>query len=133
MTEKVWAVTLSDGLKVTQIELFDNESDADNFAHEMASSGKGHYQVLETNLNMRDEKIAGEPRWTELTTFNAQCIECLVQDIIHEQEKPFDEAACAKFLEEHKVELQKEADDVIHELLKKRLHDYVNNERIILG
>lgn len=133
MNEKIWAVTLTEGNAVSQIELFDNEADAENFSHEMAASGAGHYQVLASGLNKRNQKIAGEPHWSDVTALDSQCIECLVQEVNPSQEKPFDEDACAKFLEEHKSELQKEAEIAVHELLKKRLHDYVNDERIILG
>jgi hypothetical protein len=133
MTEKIWAVTLTDGYKVTQVELFDNENDADNYAQEMAQTGKGNYQVTETTLNVRNEVIEGEPRWAELTSFNTDCIECLVNEIDTTQGKPVDTAACAAFLEENKEKIRNKANEMVREYIRKTVNDYVNDERIILG
>ena len=36
-------------------------------------------------------------------------------------------------IEEKKDELQKKADEIVHEYLRKELKDYINNERVILG
>lgn len=133
MAEKIWAVTLTDGFKVSRVELFDNENDADNYAEEMAAAEEGNYQVIETVLNKREEVIEGEPRWAELTSYNTDCIECLVGELDTAQNKPIDKEACAAFLEKNKETIKNKSNELVREYLRKTVNDYVNGERIILG
>lgn len=131
--EKVWVASLLPDLKPELLEIFDNESDAHNFVQEMEASGKGRYGVVETTVNIRDEKIKGEPHWVDFASLTAPCIECLLEDFSAASGGDVDEKACAEFLEKHKEELQKKSDEIIHEYLKKSISDYINNERIVLG
>ena len=133
MQKKVWVVTLMEGLEVTEAAVFDNESDADNYAHEMASSHKGNYQVLSSGLNSRTDFAEEETHWAALPDFDAECMECLFEEISGTPAEGVDPELCAKFLEEHKVDFQKKADEIVHEYLRKELQDYLLNERIILG
>lgn len=131
--DKIWVASLVSGLQPEQLEVFDNESDARNFALEMQSAGRGEYKVLETTMNRRAEKIKGEPHWIDFTNLNSHCIECLQEDYSAAAGLPVDEKACAEFIEAHKDELQKKSNQMVNGYLKKAISDYVNNERIVLG
>jgi len=131
--DKVWVASLAADLKPEQLEVFDNESDARNFAMEMGAAGRGKYEVIETPMNTRSERIEREPHWVDLANINAPCIECLMEDFSAMKGKPVNEKECAEFLEKHKEELQKKSDEIVHEYLKKAIADYVDNERIVLG
>lgn len=131
--DKVWVASLVPNLQPEQLEVFDNESDAYNFALEMHTAGSGEYKVLETPVNSRDDKIKGEPHWIDFTSLNAQCIECLLEDFSTVAGQPVDERACVEFIEKHKDELQEKSNHIVNEYLKKAISDYVNNERIVLG
>ncbi|MDD4160676.1 MAG: hypothetical protein PHO18_07005 [Synergistaceae bacterium] len=133
MQKKVWVVTHTQGLEVTDNSVFDNEADAANYAHEMATSGKGSYQVLASVLNSREAINEESMHWTAVPEFDAECLECLVQEVAEEAKEEFDEEACAEFFEKNKDQLQKHADEIVHEYLRKELRDYINNERVILG
>ena len=133
MQEKVWVVTHIQGLEVTDANVFNNESDAANYAQEMAAVNTGSYQITESVLNSREAIEEDSARWAVLPEFGTECMECIVQEVAEDAEEEFDEAACAKFFEEKKEELQKKADEMVHEYLRKELKDYINNERVILG
>jgi len=133
MQEKVWVVTHIQGLEVTDASVFDSEADAANYAEEMAATNSGTYSVVESVLNSRGAMEEDSIRWASLPELGAECIECLVEELAEETEEKFDEEACAKFFEEKKEELQKKADEMVHEYLRRELRDYINNERVILG
>ncbi|MGD9666021.1 MAG: hypothetical protein AB7U31_01045 [Synergistaceae bacterium] len=133
MQEKVWVVTHIQGLEVTDANVFNNEADAANYAQEMAAVNTGSYQITESVLNSREAMEEDSARWAVLPEFGVECLECLVQEVAEDAQEEFDEAACAKFLEDRKDELQKKADEIVHEYLRKELKDYINNERVILG
>ncbi|HAJ94072.1 MAG TPA: hypothetical protein DCM41_04175 [Synergistaceae bacterium] len=133
MQEKVWVVTHIQGLEVTDANVFNNAADAANYAQEMSAVNDGSYQVTESVLNSREAIEEESARWAVLPEFGADCLECLVQEMSEDAEEEFDEAACAKFFEEKKDKLQKKADEIVHEYLRKELKDYINNERVILG
>ncbi len=133
MQEKVWVVTHIQGLEVTDANVFNNEADAANYAQEMAEVNTGSYQVTESVMNSREAMEKDSARWVVLPEFDADCLECLVQEVAEDVEEEFDEAACAKFFEEKKDKLQKKADEIVHDYLRKELKDYINNERVILG
>lgn len=130
--DKVWVASSVPDLKPEQLEVFDTESDAHNFALEMAASGAG-YHVMETPVNVRTEKIKGEPRWIDFTNLNSRSIEYLLEDFNAMRNQPVDEEACIEFIEKHKEELQKKSDEIVREYLKKRISDYINDERVVLG
>lgn len=129
---KIWVVTPHQEIDPSQLEAFDNESDARNFTQEMDASGK-KYKLIEMPLNSRSERIEGEPRWVDLANLAAPCIECLLEDFSLAAGRPVDGQACAEFLEKHKEELQKNSDELVRDYLKKTISDYIDNERIILG
>ena len=133
MQENVWVVTISQGPDVTDAEVFDNEADAENFAQEMAIQHNGSYKVIKSAFNSRKKITEAAQHWVELPDFDTQCIECLFEEISDVQQEELDTEACAKFLEEHKDNLQKKADEIVQEYLRKELHDYLLNERVILG
>lgn len=133
MNSKVWVVTLTQGLEVTEAAVFDKESDAEHYAHEMAASKQGNYQILSSVLNSRAELEQEETHWAEIADFDTACIECLFEELSAVSEEEFDRKACTLFLEEHKDDLQKKADEIVHEYLRKELRDYISNERVILG
>lgn len=130
MDLKVWAVAHMQGIEVTDISVFDNKADAENYAHEMSTRKIGSYQVLESVLNSRAS--LNEAHLVELPEFNSECVECLVDSYDIDQVK-FDADECAAFLEKHKEEFQHKADEMVQDYLKKELHDYLLGERIILG
>lgn len=131
--KKIWVASALQGLTSGQFEVFDNEADARNYALEMEASGKDTYNVLESPVNSRTEKIAGEPHWVDFANLNAFCIECLLEDFGAMKGMPIDEEACAEFLGKHRDELQKKSEEIVHEYLRKTISDYINNERIVLG
>ncbi len=133
MQEKVWVVTHIQGLETTDANVFDNEADAANYAQEMAATNSGTYSVIESVLNSRKAIEEEAVHWAALPEIGADCIECLVQEAVEGQEDKVDQAVCVQFLEENKEELQKKADDMVHEYLRRELRDYINNERVILG
>ena len=132
MQEKVWVVTHIQGLEVTDASVFDNMADATNYAHEMTAVNSGTYSVLESVLNNRGAMEQESVRWVALPEFGLDCIECFVEEIAEGYTEDFDEAACAEFFEKKKAELQKKADEMVHEYLRKEFSDYINNERVIL-
>jgi hypothetical protein len=132
MQQKVWVVALTQGQEVTQAAVFDNESDAENYAQEMISSEKGNYQILSSVLSSRKE-TEEETHWAALPDFDSGCIECLFEEISAVPGEDIDAEACTKFLEEHKVDFQKKADEIVQEYLRKEIRDYLFNERVILG
>jgi len=131
MQQTVWIVALTQGSDVTQATVFDNEADAENYAEEMNSARQGHYQILSSALKCRKE--SEEAHWAALPDFNTECIECLVEDMSGVPEQGIDTEACTKFLEEHKIDFQKKADEIVQEYLRKEIKDYLFNERVILG
>lgn len=131
--DKVWVVSFVSNLQPEQFDVFDNKSDAYNFALEMNTAGSGEYKVFETPVNRRAERIKGEPHWIDFTSLNAQCIECLLEDFSTADGQPVDGKACAEFIKKHKDELQEKSDCIVNEYLKKAISDYVNNERVVLG
>ena len=133
MQEKVWVVTHIQGLEVTDANVFNNEADASNYAHEMAAVNDGSYQVITSVLNSREAMEEEAAHWAVLADFDASCLECLVQEVAEDVKEEFDEAACAKFFEENKDQIQKKADEIVHDYLRKELKDYINNERVILA
>lgn len=130
---KVWVASLLPDLKPEQLEIFDNESDARNFALEMEASGRGKCRIIETPVSRRAEEIKGEPHWIDFASLNAHCIECLLEDFSVVSGKPVDEKECAEFINKHKEELQKKSEEFVQEYLKKAVSDYINNERVVLG
>ena len=77
MQEKVWAVVCQDAGGVQSVLVFDHESDARHFAHEMEAGGKGTHAVFATSVHRRHEKEAALAH-IELPEFSTKCIECLV-------------------------------------------------------
>lgn len=131
--KKTWVASILPEIDSSQLEIFDNESDALNFIQEMETAGKGRYKLVETTVNSRGEKIKSEPHWVDLTNLTAPCIECLLEDFGAMAGKAIDEQACAEYIEKHKEELQKKSDELVLDYLKKSISDYINNERIVLG
>ena len=133
MQVKVWVVTHRQGLEVTDVNVFDSQADASNYAQEMSAGHDGSYQVIESVMNSREAIEEEAVHWAALPEFGAECMECLVEELAEGHEDEFDEEACAKFFEEKKEELQKKADEMVHDYLRRELKDYINNERVILG
>ncbi|WP_303147603.1 hypothetical protein [uncultured Cloacibacillus sp.] len=129
MQEKVWAVVSRDCSDVHSVLVFDCETDARHFAEEMKAGGKGTHEVFETSVHRRHEKEAALAH-IELPEFSTKCIECLV-DIasIPEEEKD----AAAKYLEEHRGEIQKNAEEIVDGYIKKALTDFFDEDRVIHG
>ena len=132
MQEKVWVVTHIQGLEVTDASVFDNMADATNYAHEMTTVNSGTDSVLESVMNNRGAMEQDSVRWVALPEFGPDCIECIVEELAEGHTEDFDEEACAEFFEKKKDELQKKADEIVHEYLRKEFSDYINNERVIL-
>ncbi len=131
MQEKVWAVVCQDCSGINSVLVFDHETDARHFAHEMEAGGKGQYSVFATSVNRRHETEAlAHIAHIELPEFNTKCIECLV-DIasIPEDEKD----AAAKYLEEHRTEILENAEEIVDGYIRSALTDFFEDDRVILG
>lgn len=133
MQKKVWVVNHIQGIEVTDASVFDKETDAATYAREMSARDNDCYQVLESVLNSREADVEEEVHWVSFPEFDVECMECVIQELAEDAPEEFDEVACAKFYEENKEELQKKADKIVQEYLRKELKDYINNERVILG
>ncbi|KEJ93553.1 hypothetical protein [Synergistes jonesii] len=129
MQEKLWVVIQQDCNGIASVLAFDFESDAQNFAQEMTAAGNGTNTVVETTVNRRHEAEAAIAH-VELPEFNTECIECLI-DISELPEGKQD--AAAKYLEEHRSELQKDAEKMVDKYIKKAVTDFFAEDRIILG
>ncbi len=129
MQEKVWAVVCQEDGVVGSVLVFDCAADAEHFANEMTAGGKGTYAVFPTSVKRRHETEAALAH-IELPEFNAKCIECLV-DIasIHDGEKD----AAAKYLEEHRGEIQKNAEEMVDGYIRNALTDFFEEDRVIHG
>ncbi|OUO93695.1 hypothetical protein [Cloacibacillus sp. An23] len=129
MQEKVWAVVCQGEDGVGSVLVFDSETDARHFADEMNAGGKGTHKVFETSVHRRQEKEAALAH-IELPEFSAKCIECLVDVAsIPEEEKD----AAAKYLEEHRGEIQRNAEEIVDGYIKKALTDFFDEDRVIHG
>ena len=66
----------------------------------------------------------------ELPEFSTKCIECLV-DIpsIPDEEKE----AAAKYLEEHRGEIQKNAEEIVDGYIRNALTEFFDDDRVIHG
>ena len=129
MQEKGWAVVCQDADGVNSVLVFDHEADARHFAHEMESGGKGTHAVFATSVHRRHETEAALAH-IELPEFSTKCIECLV-DIpsIPDNEKE----AAVKYLEEHRGEIQKNAEEIVDGYIRNALTDFFDDDRIIHG
>ena len=128
--EKIWVVVAQNGSEITESYVFDNLADAENFVEEIKPVQPGEYTILSSVLNRRE---TAESHLVELPDFNTDCIECLIEEIDAEAAKQLDAEACARFFEENKCDLQKDADELVQDYLRKRLADFIHNERVILG
>jgi len=133
MQEYVWIVIPSQGMNITEAEVFDNEADAENFAQEMTVQNKGSYSIIKSAVNSRAKISEEAQHWAELPDFDTECVECLVEEITGVPQENFDPDACAKFLEENKEKLQQKADEIVQEYIRSELENYFLNERVILG
>lgn len=129
MQEKVWAVVCQDDGGVNSVLVFDCEEDAEHFAGEMNLGGPGNYKVFPTSVNRRSETEAALSR-IELPEFSAKCIECLV-DIASVPEE--ERTAAAKYLEEHREELTKNAEGLVDAYIRKAITEFFDEDRVIHG
>ncbi len=128
MQEKLWAVVQIKAGEPEVVLVFDEKGDAEYFAEEL--SGEGKCVVVSTSLSRHNEAEESLAR-IELPEFNSECIECLIMDG-HQLSEEKQEAA-AKFLEEHRCEIQSGAEKAANAYIKKSLNEYLLNERVILG
>ena len=142
MQEKVWAVVCQDCNGINSVLVFDHETDARHFAEEMDAGKKGTHTVFATSVHRRHEKEAALahielPEFKEaalahieLPEFSTKCIECLV-DIpsIPDEEKE----AAAKYLEEHRGEIQKNAEEIVDGYIRNALTEFFDDDRVIHG
>lgn len=129
MQEKVWAVVCQDCNGINSVLVFDHETDARHFAEEMDAGKKGTHTVFATSVHRRHEKEAALAH-IELPEFSTKCIECLVDvPSIPEEEKE----AAAKYLEEHRGEIQKNAEEIVDGYIRNALTEFFDDDRIIHG
>ena len=109
--ERVWVVTRIDEGRVTEADVFDNGSDAENFAGEMSvdtDNLTGLFQVLESYLHRRSlEKDISVPK----------PLERLVGALYNDLALDGDTGEAAKYIAAHKPELIEEADRAAREHL----------------
>ncbi len=129
MQEKVWVVIQQCCGELGSVLAFDTEADAQNFAEEMTAAGKGTNTVVQTTLD-RSSDADRMLSHVDLPEFDTECIECLV-DMSDVPEAKQDTAA--KFLADHREELQKNAQQMVDTYIKKALTDYITDDRVILG
>ncbi|WP_455599107.1 hypothetical protein [Cloacibacillus sp.] len=129
MQEKIWVVVQQDCNGIASVLAFDYEADAQNFAQEMTAMGKGTNTVTETTINRRHEAEEAIAR-VDLPEFNTECIECIIDMSDVPEDK---QDAAARYLEEHRCDLQKDAQKMVDKYIKKAITDFFADERIILG
>ena len=129
MQEKLWVVIQQDCNGIASVLAFDFEADAQNFAQEMTAAGKGTNTVVQTTVNRRREAEAAIAH-DDLPEFNTECIECIIDMSGVPEDK---QDAAAKYLEEHRCELQKDAQKMVDKYIKKAITDFFAEDRIILG
>ena len=129
MQEKVWVDIQQDCNGIASVLAFDFEADAQNFAQEMTAAGKGTNTVVQTTVNRRREAEAAIAH-VDLPEFNTECIECIIDMSGVPEDK---QDAAAKYLEEHRCELQKDAQKMVDKYIKKAITDFFAEDRIILG
>lgn len=129
MQEKIWVVIQQKCGEIGTVLAFDTEADAQNFAEEMTAAGNGTHTVFQTTLDKSSEADAMTAH-VELPEFNTECIECLIDmsGVTEEQQ-----GTAAKYLEEHRGELQKNAQKMVDTYLKKAITDFMADDRVILG
>ena len=129
MQVKLWVVIQQDCNGIASVLAFDFEADAQNFAQEMTAAGKGTNTVVQTTVNRRREAEAAIAH-VDLPEFNTECIECIIDMSGVPEDK---QDAAAKYLEEHRCELQKDAQKMVDKYIKKAITDFFAEDRIILG
>ena len=129
MQEKIWVVIQQEGGGIASVLALDFEADAQNVAQEMTAAGRGINTVLQTTVNRRHEAEEAISH-VDLPEFNKECIECIV-DMSGVPEDRQD--AAAKYLEEHRADLQKNAQEMVDKYIKKAITDFFADDRIILG
>ena len=129
MQEKIWVVIQQEGGGIASVLAFDFEADAQNFAQEMTAAGRGINTVLQTTVNRRHEAEEAISH-VDLPEFNTECIECIV-DMSGVPEDRQDAAAI--YLDEHRADLQKNAQEMVDKYIKKAITDFFADDRIILG
>lgn len=129
MQKKLWVVIQQDCNGIASVLVFDFEADAQNFAQEMTAAGKGTNTVVQTTVNRRREAEAAIAH-VDLPEFNTECIECIIDMSGVPEDK---QDAAAKYLEEHRCELQKDAQKMVDKYIKKAITDFFAEDRIILG
>ena len=129
MQEKLWVVIQQDCNGIASVLAFDFEADAQNFAQEMTAAGTGTNTVVQTTVNRRREAEAAIAH-VDLPEFNTECIECIIDMSGVPEDK---QDAAAKYLEEHRCELQKDAQKMVDKYIKKAITDFFAEDRIILG
>ena len=129
MQEKLWVVIQQDCNGIASVLAFDFEADAQNFAQEMTAAGKGTNTVVQTTVNRPREAEAAIAH-VDLPEFNTECIECIIDMSGVPEDK---QDAAAKYLEEHRCELQKDAQKMVDKYIKKAITDFFAEDRIILG
>ena len=129
MQDKLWVVIQQDCNGIASVLAFDFEADAQNFAQEMTAAGKGTNTVVQTTVNRRREAEAAIAH-VDLPEFNTECIECIIDMSGVPEDK---QDAAAKYLEEHRCELQKDAQKMVDKYIKKAITDFFAEDRIILG
>ena len=129
MQEKLWVVIQQDCNGIASVLAFAFEADAQNFAQEMTAAGKGTNTVVQTTVNRRREAEAAIAH-VDLPEFNTECIECIIDMSGVPEDK---QDAAAKYLEEHRCELQKDAQKMVDKYIKKAITDFFAEDRIILG
>lgn len=129
MQEKVWAVVCQDADGVSSVLVFDQEADAQHFANEMDAGKKGTHTVFATSVHRRHEKEAALAH-IELPEFSTKCIECLV-DVASMADD--EKEAAVKYLEEHRGEIQKNAEEIVDGYIRNALTEFFDDDRIIHG
>ena len=66
----------------------------------------------------------------DLPEFNTECIECIIDMSGVPEDK---QDAAARYLEEHRCDLQKDAQKMVDTYIKKAITDFFADERTILG
>jgi hypothetical protein len=129
-SEKIWVVLDcgSDGGK--SAVAYDNETDADNYAHEMKERRKNpeHISVMGMELNRRDEIPFDDTPWGALRLdIKSEFVEGLMEDMIPAEK--INPGAAERFISEKIDAVRKRAASRLDEIVKNEtkeelLHSY---------
>ena len=131
MQEKIWVVIQQDCNGIASVLAFDYEADAQNFAQEMTAMGKGTNTVIETTINRRREAEEAGAAFVmgRVTSILPMGVSFIDMSGVPEDKQD----AAARYLEEHRCDLQKDAQKMVDTYIKKAITDFFADERTILG